>query len=44
VPTFKSLTTLPEVPDVVQTDCEAEVKATGKEAEDVALTVNVSDE
>jgi hypothetical protein len=33
---------LPDVPDVVHTDCEAEVKATVREAEEVALTVKVS--
>jgi hypothetical protein len=33
---------LPLLPDVVQTDCDPEVKITVSDAEEVALTVNVS--
>ena len=44
VPTPNREIVLPDVPDVVQTDCEADVKTTVREAEEVALTVNVSAE
>jgi hypothetical protein len=33
---------LPETPDVVHTDCDAEVNTTVKDADEVAETVKVS--
>ena len=44
VPTPKRVIVLPDVPDVVQTDCDADVKTTVREAEEVALTVKVSED
>jgi hypothetical protein len=42
VPTFKKVIVLPDVPAVVHTDCETDVKTTVKDDEEVAPTVKVS--